>query len=569
MNKTLNQKQNLITHHVIFGLCFTASLFFLLWKAPFGLGGDDEAFYLTIPLRILQGDAFIVDEYHLSQLSGFLLYPLVALYKAFVPSLDGIILAFRYFYIAFHSVIALIIYKRIHKYGFFAIAAALLLYLYAPYNIMALSYNTMGLDFVALTGVLLATSNLGKSRFVYVISGLIFAGAVLCNPYLAAVYLIFSTFALIYGVKQDKRVLKAWRLFTLGVCALALIFIIFLLSRASFKEIFAALPALFADPDHPSISAVDKMYYYFSSTLESVPSMKVIAPLYCVSLILIILDKNREKRRTVHMIFPAVLVLAYLAECLPEAATNSYNFIMYPLVFCGMTAFLLTKKRNYPVFCFIYLLGFAYSVCMCFSSNQYFYVISMAATVSSMGSVILMAELFKEIKDDDKTEGIIYGVICIILIVCQLGIMCYSKANHMFWENHTPKEMTDEFTVGPAKGIRRTPDDVLVYERLLYDDIKPLKDKQGSVLYASRKTWYYLATPELRFGTFSAWLSGETPEAALRLAVYYKMNPEHIPDYVYIPLDAEWSDEDIEKILSAAEYVETETDYGWIYEKVK
>lgn len=569
MNKTLNKKQNLIIQHIVFGACFILSLFFLIWKAPFGLGGDDEAFYLTIPLRLLQGDAFIVDEYHLSQLSGFLLYPLVGLYKSINPTLDGILLDFRYIYIFFHSVTALVIYSRVKKHGLFAIAATLILYLYAPYNIMAVSYNTMGLDFVALTGVLLATSNLDNSRVIYVISGLIFAGAVLCNPYLAAVYLIFSTIAVVYGAKRDKRVFKALGLFTLGVAVLALIFAIFALSRASLKEIFTALPALFTDPDHPSISAVDKMYYYFSSTLEFVPSMKVIAPLYCVSLILIILDKNRDKRRAVHMIFPAVLVLAYLAECLPKATTDSYNFIMYPLVFCGMTAFLLTKKRNYPVFCFIYLLGFAYSVCMCFSSNQYFYVISMACAASNVGSIILMAELYKEIKEENKTDSVIYAVICGILIICQLGIMCYSKANHMFWESYTPAEMTAEFTVGPAKGIRRTPDDVLVYDRLLYEDIEVLKEKEGSVLYASRKTWYYLATPELRFGTFSAWLSGETPAAAERLAEYYKINPDHIPDYVYIPLNAEWNDDDIEKILSAAEYKESETDYGWIYEKVK
>ena len=56
-------------------------LAFALWKSLYGFGGNDEAFYLTIPNRFLMGDAPIKDEWHLSQLSGFLLMPFVWLYN--------------------------------------------------------------------------------------------------------------------------------------------------------------------------------------------------------------------------------------------------------------------------------------------------------------------------------------------------------------------------------------------------------------------------------------------------------------------------------------------------------
>lgn len=555
---------------LFFILAFAAAAVFCLWKVPFGLGGDDEAFYLTIPLRLLQGDALLVDEYHLSQLSAFLLYPLAAVYKFFVPSLDGIILAFRYLYVLFHCATAIIIYSRVRKYGLFGTFAVLFYMLYTPYNIMALSYNTMGLGLVTLTGILLATSDPEKNHFLYILCGLLFAGAVLCNPYLAAVFVLFSAAVLIFAhVKKNRNITRSLLLFTVGVIALAVVFIGFLLSRASISEIIKALPALFTDPDHPSISIGTKLYYYFSTTLSSVPVMQVLVPLHMVSIIFIALDNNRKKHRLFHMILPAIIVVIYLIECLPESSENTYNFIMYPLTFCGINAFLLTEKRNYPLFVFVYLLGYAYSVCMCFSSNQYFYIISAAMTATNVGSILLMAELFREMKEEKDYTSPFYLALCGILIICQLGIICYSKATHMFWMFNTPSELTAEYTVGPAKGIKTTETAAASYEAQM-NDLEILRSKtDGSVLYASRRTRYYLSTPILEFGTFSAWLSGETPAAAQRLSAYYELNPSHIPDYVYVPFDADWTAEDIYEILSCAEYNYTYLAQGTLFERVK
>lgn len=40
----------------------------------------DEAFYLTVPYRLAQGEGLLADEWHVSQLVGFLLYPFVKCY---------------------------------------------------------------------------------------------------------------------------------------------------------------------------------------------------------------------------------------------------------------------------------------------------------------------------------------------------------------------------------------------------------------------------------------------------------------------------------------------------------
>ncbi len=55
---------------VLFIALMVGALAFSVWKLSYGFGGNDEAFYLTIPHRLTLGDAMFADEWHLSQLSG-------------------------------------------------------------------------------------------------------------------------------------------------------------------------------------------------------------------------------------------------------------------------------------------------------------------------------------------------------------------------------------------------------------------------------------------------------------------------------------------------------------------
>ena len=61
------------------------ALILSFWKCRFGFGGNDEAFYLTIPHRLTLGDSLFGNEWHLSQLSGFLLIPLCFRMRALLP----------------------------------------------------------------------------------------------------------------------------------------------------------------------------------------------------------------------------------------------------------------------------------------------------------------------------------------------------------------------------------------------------------------------------------------------------------------------------------------------------
>ena len=94
---------------ILFIILFSLSVLFNIWRAKFGYFSRDESLYLAIPYRMLQGDLLLLNEWHLSQMSAFLIYPLLKLYLLLFQTTDGIALNFRYIYICFHSLTALYI----------------------------------------------------------------------------------------------------------------------------------------------------------------------------------------------------------------------------------------------------------------------------------------------------------------------------------------------------------------------------------------------------------------------------------------------------------------------------
>ena len=107
----VNSKMKKYKNEVIFIIGGFAILLFSLWKSQYGLGGDDEAFYLTIPYRMCQGDKLLLEEWHVSQFSAFLLYPFMKVYLWIKSgNTEGIILSFRYIYICVNMLVSCVLY---------------------------------------------------------------------------------------------------------------------------------------------------------------------------------------------------------------------------------------------------------------------------------------------------------------------------------------------------------------------------------------------------------------------------------------------------------------------------
>lgn len=566
----------------IFIALIAGGIIFAFWKCVFGFGGNDEAFYLTVPQRFNMGDALIKDEWHLSQLSGFLLMPFVWLFTTITGSTEGIILAARVLYIIFHATVSIVIYTRIRKYGYVSVFASVLYFIYTPYDIMAMSYNTMGLDFVTLAGVIMGTASY-KKKLPLIISGVAFAAAVLCCPYLAVAYILYGICVLIHTFiknKETKFILKSelfagktFLFFSIGIFAIAAVFLVFALTRVSIKEIFNYLPYLMTDPEHPQIALGARFGMYFKSIYNCHSHFKIALFSYLVMIVVMIIDRKRKSHRSIYLIVTTAIVIFCYVLLLPQLTYSTYNAIMFPLIFIGITSYILCENKPKPLFASLFVLGIIYSFAICFSSNQYFYVISMVITASNIASYVFLAQLLREMKTtQDNIEYAVWVkrgsfLFVAFMIFLQGAFQITVKAEHCFWESGNTSNLTAQIKNGPAKGIYTNVNNCNSYE-LIYSDLQYYKNKQeDKILFLTSRTWCYLAV-DFPYGTLSAWISGEKPSSVERLKTYYRVNYEEIPKYIYIPKESEWDFTNLYNDAQLSGYSVEENDISYKLEKI-
>lgn len=566
----------------IFIVLIAGGIIFAFWKCVFGFGGNDEAFYLTVPQRFNMGDALIKDEWHLSQLSGFLLMPFVWLFTTITGSTEGIILAARVLYIIFHATVSIVIYTRIRKYGYVSVFASVLYFIYTPYDIMAMSYNTMGLDFVTLAGVIMGTASY-KKKLPLIVSGVAFAAAVLCCPYLAVAYILYGICVLIHTFiknKETKFILKSelfagktFLFFSIGIFALASVFLVFVLTRVSIKEIFNYLPYLMTDPEHPQIALGTRFGMYFKSIYNCHSHFYIALFSYLVMIVVMIIDRKRKSHRSIYLIVTTAIVIFCYVLLLPQLTYSTYNAIMFPLIFIGITSYILCENKPKPLFASLFVLGIIYSFAICFSSNQYFYVISMVITASNIASYVFLAQLLREMKTtQDNIEYAVWVkrgsfLFVAFMIFLQGAFQITVKAEHCFWESGNTSNLTAQIKNGPAKGIYTNVNNCNTYEQI-YSDLQYYKNKQeDKILFLTSRTWCYLAV-DFPYGTLSAWISGEKPSSVERLKTYYRVNYEEIPKYIYIPKESEWDFTNLYNDAQLSGYSVEENDISYKLEKI-
>ena len=531
------------TWSVFVFVAFMLSFCFMLWRAQFGFASFDESFYLSVPYRFTQGAAPFVDEWHGSQLAGFLLYPLMKLFLAISPNGDGMVLAFRYFYVIVASLVCIYIYLKTRKFSApAALVASLMLMIFAPYSIRALSYNSMGLLFVSAACFSAAdTEHRNKSMMA---CGLFFAAAVLCCPYLIVIFLLYCLslpIALVIAKKKNYKFFEqiyalsvpGFVSFCIGAAIVFVVFCIFLFSRTGIKEILQNIPYILNDPEHGSSDFLYDCKRYFGAFFR-INSNAPKAIFACVVLLSILaLDKFRQKRRCVYMLAAFFIALFYIED---NFSNFNVNFAMLPLCIPGFVAFTLCKNKLWNIFAQVFVPGILYSVCMHFTSNQWYLAICYALAVSSAASVFFIIQLAKEIVSDNSDRKLKSSLIVVALaaiLIAQLTTQVYSSTLHVDYEPAI-KHLDQRIDSGIQKGVLTTADKAERYYKVMADT-QEIRNKDGDyVLYLSDDIWLTLSdqTPT---AAFSAWLGFEAPQlAAQRILEYWTLYPEKLPENIYI-----------------------------------
>ena len=513
------------------------------WRLRYGNAELDEAFYMTVPFRMLKGDTLLMDEWHVTQLSGFLLTPFMALQRLLVGSLEGVALNFRIFWLIEHLTVMTLVYFLLEKRACFAAAAAAWIYgLFTPFGIMALSYNSMGVDAVFLLAILFYLGHCSAAADV--LKGFLLAVMVLCNPYTLGLYAALMLLTLAHGIFRRQTQLSGIHVLRwhLGILILLIPFTVHVLSGMdSVSALMTQLRYILYDPAHERKEFVSSSLRWIRSVQKWNPEFfRVYAPLLLAGLII-----RRARPAVLSMI---MLLCAYYV--LRDARYFMYiwdgNSMVLFACFAGAAAFLFSQKKELRALLCVFALPFGYALCINMASNQALRSVLCGFMPACCLSMVLLEDYCRAHAVMIRWGNLRmpYLAAAAVLALCvQLSAQSYIRLFQVFWEWEPPRAMTASIESGPLKGIATTPQKKSEYERLCQEieQLGALENKQIA-FFQSVPTGFLIADAQM--GSPSAWMEFDDLRDE-RLTAYYQLNPQNRPDILFVDrlsLDT-WSEE--------------------------
>jgi hypothetical protein len=199
----------------------------MLYRAQFGIDFTDDSFYASLTNKLARGGTLFVDEFGVMQLGQLLVVPFAWVHRSLTGSTHGLILFLRCAYLVTALLLSLIPMLALKKeWGFpAACLIGLLGVAYIPFNIIAFSYNTLGMQLLSaglFLGYLTRTLTPPYRTYSLFLVGILFGADILAYPTLIVPHVIFAVIFL--GFSRSWRdawsLLLGWHIFPLLVLGL-------------------------------------------------------------------------------------------------------------------------------------------------------------------------------------------------------------------------------------------------------------------------------------------------------------------------------------------------------------
>ncbi len=465
---------------IVFFICFVCILLIQLYKARLGIGSNDEHFYISLGYRFYQGDALFYDDWHIAQMIGFFITPIVYLFRLVHGSNDGIVVGFRHAYILFTLFIGLCIYLKFRKeYRYYAVIASSIYMLFTPFQIMALSYNTMSVGFLLLALLCYKRHHL----FRLFISGILYGCAVINTPYLALGYVF-----VLFMVVKHKDILNVKECIELscGIALTAISFLVFVFSRASLTNVLSSIQYL-VDPSHST--SIPKLFAINGYRL--VHAYGIAFVLFVVELVYAFINRKKYKEKKVLELTYVIttMMTVYAGIIHPtDIVIGGFIYILLPIYLCGLIHLLLIQTDSYLKLCFGVSIFHAFLLSI--SSN--------VGPRSYLGPLIVAVFITVFLVQKEKKYQMWNG----ITITCFIAFLLFYKVTSVYSGSG---DYAVRINDGPLKGLYDTEEIVSHYENTLEDMeyINTLdKDYIHCITYS---TWEYLASDK-KCGTNSTYI---------------------------------------------------------------
>ncbi len=362
-------------------------------------------------------------------------------------------------------------------------------------------------------------------------TGVLFAGAVLCCPYLALLWLAFCLVVLVDRLQFHKITKKYWLYPSIGIAVAFVLFCILMLINAPISEYMETLPFVLDDPEHPMIPWLTKLQLLIYDA-------RLINPYWLAFIVFsfaVILQTKLCKTFWLGFSLTCAAITALLLSY--RWIFHLSNLSMFPLSLLGLFCFACSKQTEIKkLFYTVWVPGFFFSLFYTFSSSQAYFAFSSGATVMTIASV-LMGDRFldaqKKGRDAEKAQLLAMTMAFAITVAVQIFCEFSDRYQNVFWDEAGIKNQTVQAEEGPEKSIWMN-QDVYDFYMTTQSDLQSIRDDTTTenVLFLSRNTWLYLSA-EKKNASYSAWLSGVNDHTMLRLEKYYQLFPEKTPDVVF------------------------------------
>lgn len=524
----------------------------------------DESFYPTIPLRLINGDSLVSDEWHVTQFSSLFLYLPVRLFVAIKGSTEGIILFLRYFYLVIHTSVSVYIYIFFRKYKMWAVPAVVMFYSQVPLRFMSANYHSLLALFLLLLTVMLLKIKVKDSIALYLLTGCFFGFCCVCNPFECFVFAAYTIICIIYRFKLDTtRRLKgkakekakakekektivldkyfgkqAYLKFGAGVIIAAVISIVFFLATGGkFSEVIENIPNLLNDSSHNNFTSpleafMEKLTITFGYINDISFNLFWLLPVFCVALLV---DKNRKQstHKIIWLLLALVMSVFFFAGVTVGALQSSRCFaVSLPFAIISVVSYVLTENKNKTLFYCMWLPSAIATVIQYMASDMHLSVM-WVLIIGNIAGVFFIKDLINETftnQEKDKklksTGKICTGILCVG--IC-LQIIFQGS---LYTVGRTVKSDYVKLEKGPYRGLYMSQSAVDRNNAIMddLDYIKELTSPDDPVLIISEFGWMYLYI-DRPFATYSAW---QPYLQTSRIIDYYKEHPDKIPYYIYV-----------------------------------
>lgn len=512
----------------------------------YGFSWTDEGLYLSNVQRYLSGDRFLIDDWTPTQFYEPLLYPLYALFIKFNGGTDGGFLFFRVVTIFFQMLASFFTYSLLSKKysNFSACIASLVTLCFSRACINGPSYYTIGLEsyLIALL-CLYAFFALSYSKVFLFISGVFFATAVLCNPFLVLPYIVFSIIVLILpiGRKHIRQIAILW----LGTVVSGIIYIVFVFSGDSISDILSGLHYTYNDPSYKHTLILTIKRLYKMPRLLIFPYILTWLPLIITCLV--VKRKDRQLSVKSNLFLHALNTIVFICNCFLKEDCGSaimtfFHFTIFETVLFSdlrLKDFLKEYKRELLYFVFP---GLILAYFFCFASDTGFGVCAIGMAVAAVGEIVILDSILKKLDFNiSKTVSKIAKTLPLLIL---LAYTCFNRINLIYRDGQLPPHLLfipqfhktiEKIDTGPVKGIYTTKENKALYNNLLAVLHSISNDKthsEKSIFIAGTSTWAYTAFQNLRCSAPTTW---RTFLDDVRLKTYYEDFPQKaFPEYVII-----------------------------------